>query len=186
MTYPAPGRTSREYIRSGLQFATSPAHDPSHYPPDVISANCQTSSLYCPGKMCHGHPHYHKCQHTSVKWLYCPEAAFDLETGYEAPCSNPIYSTPQPSSADCPLQNCHYKTLRGSWTCCQCGYDTNSQGWCNGKSHDPRLGRPWAPMGLEPAAWQTCGHGCCGKCTRNSEILPPLFSYAGIELITSA
>lgn len=116
--------------------------------------------------MCHGHPHYHTCQHTSVKWLYCPEAVFDLDTGYETPCSNPIYSTPQPSNADCPLQNCHFKTLRGSWTCCKCGTDTNTQGWCSGMTN--RLGNAWAPRGLEPSAWQTCGHGCCSKCTRNT------------------
>ncbi|KAI1749694.1 hypothetical protein F4782DRAFT_549473 [Xylaria castorea] len=80
--------------------------------------------------MCHGHPHYHPCSHTSVKWLYCPEAIFDLSTGYETPCANPIYSTAQPVNSDCPLQNCNFKALKGSWTCCVCGQGPNAQGWC--------------------------------------------------------
>jgi hypothetical protein len=122
--------------------------------------------------MCHGHPHYHKCQHTSVKWLYCPEAIFDLDTGYETPCSNPIYSTPQLSHSDCPLQNCHFKALRGSWTCCKCGHSTNTLGWCSGKRTDlTSIGDGyWNPIDLEPRGWQTCGHGCCNMCSRNSEL----------------
>ncbi|KAI1800436.1 hypothetical protein F4811DRAFT_556804 [Daldinia bambusicola] len=92
--------------------------------------------------MCHGHPHYHPCSHTSVKWLYCPEAMFDLDTGYETPCSNPIYSTPQPTNVDCPLQNCNFKALMGSWNCCVCGKGPNTQGWCTS------LGRrtDWNPL----------------------------------------
>lgn len=116
--------------------------------------------------MCHGHPHYHSCSHTSLKWLYCPEAVFDLETGYEAPCANPIYSSPQPSSSDCPLQHCHFKALRGNnWTCCQCGNNTNTKGWCTGTSND---GGDWPEsLGMEPQQWHTCGHGCCNNCSRN-------------------
>ncbi|KAI0123992.1 hypothetical protein BJ170DRAFT_598319 [Xylariales sp. AK1849] len=137
--------------------------------------------------MCHGHPHYHKCQHTSVKWLYCPEAIFDLDTGYETPCSNPIYSTPQPSNSDCPLQNCHFKSLRGTWTCCDCGH-TNSQGWCEGnmsleKSRGYNIPDPWTPIGLEPVGWQICGHGCCHSCSRNvsSRGSTPEMSFSDIR-----
>ncbi|KAK8036102.1 hypothetical protein PG993_008716 [Apiospora rasikravindrae] len=116
--------------------------------------------------MCHGHPHYHTCHHTSVKWLYCPEAMFDLETGYETPCSNPIYSTPQLASSECPLQNCLFKQLKGDrWTCCRCGHNANKEGWCVGKINHP-FGS-WTPRGLEPQNWQTCGHGYCGKCSRD-------------------
>lgn len=118
--------------------------------------------------MCHGHPHYHTCHHTSVKWLYCPEAMFDLETGYETPCSNPIYSTPQLASSECPLQNCLFKQLKGDrWTCCRCGHNANKEGWCVGKINHP-FGS-WTPRGLEPQSWQTCGHGYCSKCNPDCE-----------------
>ncbi|KAH6653498.1 hypothetical protein BKA67DRAFT_606964 [Truncatella angustata] len=116
--------------------------------------------------MCHAHPHYHGCQHTSVKWFYCPEGAFDPKVGYASPCSNPIYTAPQPSNADCPLQNCNYKVLGGSWTCCQCAYNANSQGWCNGK--DSRLGKTYIVSSSGNTEWQSCGHGCCSKCVANN------------------
>ncbi|KAH9884275.1 hypothetical protein F4778DRAFT_800235 [Xylariomycetidae sp. FL2044] len=113
--------------------------------------------------MCHGHPHHHPCQHTSVKWLYCPEAVFDLETGYETPCSNPIYSTPQPTNVDCPLSNCHFSALRGSWTCCKCGSGPNTQGWCNALSQQV----VYNPMTRNNELMElSCGHGCCSKCNR--------------------
>ncbi|KAI1262220.1 hypothetical protein F5Y18DRAFT_419116 [Xylariaceae sp. FL1019] len=113
--------------------------------------------------MCHGHPHYHPCSHTSVKWLYCPEAHFDLNTGYEHPCANPIYSTAQPVTGDCPLQNCNYKTLKGSWNCCICGNGPNTQGWCMAitpkePEYNHSTGR-WETEGV-------CGHGCCSRCSR--------------------
>ncbi|KAK8869417.1 HOOK domain containing protein [Apiospora arundinis] len=116
--------------------------------------------------MCHGHPHYHTCHHTSVKWLYCPEAMFDLETGYETPCSATIYSTPQLASNECPLHNCQLKQLKGdSWACCRCGHNANKEGWCVGKINHP-FGS-WTPRGLEPQNWQTCGHGYCSMCNRD-------------------
>ncbi|KAI1499555.1 hypothetical protein F5X99DRAFT_273194 [Biscogniauxia marginata] len=115
--------------------------------------------------MCHGHPHYHPCSHTSVKWLYCPEAIFDLDTGYETPCSNPIYSKPQPTTLDCPLQNCNFKVLKGSWNCCVCGKGPNTQGWCTMLRHrvdfNPLTGRV-ENMELP------CGHGCCSMCSGSS------------------
>lgn len=117
--------------------------------------------------MCHGHPHYHLCSHTSTKWLYCPEANFDLNTGHETPCQNPIFSTMQPSNTDCPLSNCHYKALRGSWTCCKCGHNANNKGWCEGITDN--LDGSWDPVGMEPKGWQTCGHGCCDDCGSNSK-----------------
>ncbi|KAH9996738.1 hypothetical protein F4779DRAFT_185172 [Xylariaceae sp. FL0662B] len=112
--------------------------------------------------MCHGHPHYHPCSHTSVKWLYCPEAPFDLETGYETPCSNPIYSAPQPTNVDCPLQNCNFKALMGSWNCCVCGRGPNTQGWCTVLSHRME----WNPLTDQIEEREVpCGHGCCSKCS---------------------
>ncbi|KAI8624719.1 hypothetical protein F5Y19DRAFT_480322 [Xylariaceae sp. FL1651] len=113
--------------------------------------------------MCHGHPHYHPCSHTSVKWLYCPEAVFDLSTGYEAPCANPIYSTAQPANTDCPLQNCNFKALKGSWTCCVCGKGPNTQGWCTVL----RRAVEWNPLTKREEDMDVpCGHGCCSKCSR--------------------
>ncbi|KAI2607815.1 hypothetical protein GGR54DRAFT_643903 [Hypoxylon sp. NC1633] len=112
--------------------------------------------------MCHGHPHYHPCSHTSVKWLYCPEAIFDLDTGYETPCSNPIYSTPQPTNVDCPLQNCNFKALMGNWNCCVCGKGPNAQGWCTSLSR--RM--DWNPLtGNVEDMEVACGHGCCSSCS---------------------
>jgi hypothetical protein len=137
----------------------------------VILILCYRIAIYI-SIMCHGHPHYHECQHTSVKWLYCPEAGFDLETGYETPCSNPIYSAPQPSSLSCPLQNCHYKTLRGSWTCCRCGYESNTQGWCDGQVEDAG---GYRLEGFPPPSVQTCGHGCCSKCIGNGKTSSPSY-----------
>ncbi|KAI0470800.1 hypothetical protein GGR56DRAFT_678096 [Xylariaceae sp. FL0804] len=115
--------------------------------------------------MCHGHPHFHPCKHTSVKWLYCPEAAFDLDTGYETPCSNAIYSAPQPTNVDCPLKNCNFKPLRGSWNCCVCGNGPNTQGWCTVVRH----GMDWNPFtGRVEDMDMPCGHGCCSQCSRTS------------------
>ncbi|KAI0160078.1 hypothetical protein GGR52DRAFT_177856 [Hypoxylon sp. FL1284] len=115
--------------------------------------------------MCHGHPHFHPCSHTSVKWLYCPEAMFDLDTGYETPCSNPIYSTPQPTKLDCPLQNCNFKALMGNWNCCVCGKGPNTQGWCT----VPCRRMDWNPLtGRVEDMEVPCGHGCCSSCSPSS------------------
>ncbi|KAF3065317.1 hypothetical protein GL218_02749 [Daldinia childiae] len=132
--------------------------------------------------MCHGHPHYHPCSHTSVKWLYCPEAMFDLDTGYETPCSNPIYSTPQPTNVDCPLQNCNFKALMGSWICCVCGKGPNTQGWCTS------LGRrtDWNPLTRKVEEMEMpCGHGCCSSCSPSCEAtsrgVSPEISFAEVR-----
>ncbi|KAI1336346.1 hypothetical protein F5Y15DRAFT_204011 [Xylariaceae sp. FL0016] len=130
--------------------------------------------------MCHGHPHIHACKHTSVKWLYCPEAVFDLNTGYETPCANPIYSAPQPSNVDCPLQNCNYKALKGSWTCCMCGSGPNTQGWCTVL----RPGVDWNPLTKRMESMNlACGHGCCSKCARtsSSQSASPELSFSEIR-----
>ncbi|KAI1368119.1 hypothetical protein F5Y08DRAFT_296593 [Xylaria arbuscula] len=117
--------------------------------------------------MCHGHPHYHPCSHTSVKWLYCPEANFDLSTGYEAPCANPIYSTAQPVKTDCPLKNCNFKALKGSWNCCVCGQGPNTQGWCT----VVRRVVDWNPLTKTRENMDvTCGHGCCDRCSRYRQL----------------
>ncbi|KAI1420912.1 hypothetical protein F5Y12DRAFT_787893 [Xylaria sp. FL1777] len=130
--------------------------------------------------MCHGHPHYHPCNHTSVKWLYCPEANFDLATGYEAPCANPIYSTPQPSKTDCPLKNCNFKALKGSWCCCVCGQGPNTQGWCT----VVRRAMDWNPLTKTMENMDVpCGHGCCGECSRypSSRGSTPEMSFAEVR-----
>ncbi|KAI2470801.1 hypothetical protein F4781DRAFT_429980 [Annulohypoxylon bovei var. microspora] len=130
--------------------------------------------------MCHGHPHYHPCSHTSVKWLYCPEAMFDLDTGYETPCSNPIYSTPQPTNIDCPLQNCNFKALMGSWNCCVCGKGPNTQGWCTALSH--RM--DWNPLTGQVEEMEVpCGHGCCSSCSPSSTSrgASPEISFADVR-----
>ncbi|KAI0536175.1 hypothetical protein GGR58DRAFT_405748 [Xylaria digitata] len=127
--------------------------------------------------MCHGHPHYHPCSHTSVKWLYCPEAIFDLSTGYEAPCANPIYSTAQPVKSDCPLKNCNFKALKGSWNCCECGQGPNTQGWCTVVRRD--VG--WNPLTKRMENMDVpCGHGCCSNCSRypSSRGSTPEISFA--------
>ena len=124
--------------------------------------------------MCHGHPHQHACSHTSIKWLYCPEAIFDLDTGYEEHCSNPIYSTIQPTNADCPLQHCYYKAVRGSWNCCKCGQGPNTLGWCT---------MPVQEAGQNDLTGETqligeqCNHGCCKRCTRYRKSFPSKWNY---------
>ncbi|KAI0403353.1 hypothetical protein F4802DRAFT_293757 [Xylaria palmicola] len=130
--------------------------------------------------MCHGHPHYHPCSHTSVKWLYCPEAIFDLSTGYETPCGNPIYSTAQPVNSDCPLQNCNFKALKGSWMCCICGQGPNTQGWCTA----PKLALNWNPVTQMMENMDVpCGHGCCSGCSRyqSSRGSSPDISFAEVR-----
>ncbi|KAI0859422.1 hypothetical protein F4860DRAFT_482666 [Xylaria cubensis] len=135
--------------------------------------------------MCHGHPHYHPCSHTSVKWLYCPEAMFDLSTGYEAPCANPIYSKAQPVRSDCPLQNCNFKALKGSWTCCVCGQGPNAQGWCTVL----RRAMNWNPVTKTMEDMDVpCGHGCCSQCSRHpsSRGSSPEISFAEVRKTRAA
>ncbi|KAI0117983.1 hypothetical protein GGR51DRAFT_555265 [Nemania sp. FL0031] len=119
--------------------------------------------------MCHGHPQIHPCYHTSVKWLYCPEAIFDMATGYETPCSHPIYSAAQPVNTDCPLKNCNFKVLKGRWKCCLCGYGPNKKGWCTAT----RLGMNWNPVMQRMENMEVqCGHGCCHKCSHQPSSKP--------------
>ncbi|TDZ35599.1 hypothetical protein C8034_v000660 [Colletotrichum sidae] len=110
--------------------------------------------------MCHGHPRWHPCSHTSINWHYCPSALIDLETGVETPCTHLSYATAQPSNADCPLVNCQFKAMGGSWTCCQCGQGPNTQGWCM----MPRT--PHNTHGMDAETSRTCDHGCCVDCVR--------------------
>ncbi|KXH25564.1 hypothetical protein CNYM01_00345 [Colletotrichum nymphaeae SA-01] len=111
--------------------------------------------------MCHGHPRLHPCSHTSINWHYCPSALIDLETGVETPCSHLSYATAQPSNADCPLINCQFKAMGGTWTCCQCNQGPNTQGWCTMPKVSPGYGIA-APVNES----QTCDHGCCAECAR--------------------
>lgn len=107
--------------------------------------------------MCHGHPRYHSCAHTSMKWHYCPSASIDLETGYQTPCHNVSFAPSQGSSASCPLQTCHFKEKGGRWMCCQCKQGPNTQGWCTSTQ---------TMLGGDCASYVTCDHGCCNKCIR--------------------
>ncbi|KAH7211613.1 hypothetical protein DER44DRAFT_742191 [Fusarium oxysporum] len=113
--------------------------------------------------MCHGHPRHHPCAHTSINWHYCPSALIDLETGYETPCSNTSFAAAQPTTSDCPLQNCQFKSKGGSWTCCSCQQGPNTQGWCT---------MPMSRMAMNPESFSvesvetTCDHGCCSKCVQ--------------------
>ncbi|KAK2737477.1 hypothetical protein CKAH01_07548 [Colletotrichum kahawae] len=110
--------------------------------------------------MCHGHPRWHPCSHTSINWHYCPSALIDLETGVETPCTHLSYATAQPSNADCPLLNCQYKAMGGTWTCCQCGQGPNTQGWCT-------MPKPVQDSnGMSTEETKTCDHGCCAECAR--------------------
>ncbi|KAM9876862.1 hypothetical protein VDGL01_09044 [Verticillium dahliae] len=116
--------------------------------------------------MCHGHPRHHPCSHTSVNWHYCPAAIIDLDTGIETPCSHLSYAAAQPSNTDCALQNCHYKAMGGSWSCCQCQQTSNKLGWCTNiiwKASDDPVDVPRAAYRQEP-----CAHGCCERCSRST------------------
>ncbi|CCF37963.1 hypothetical protein CH063_09178 [Colletotrichum higginsianum] len=112
--------------------------------------------------MCHGHPRWHPCSHTSINWHYCPSAMIDLETGVETPCSHVSYATAQPSNTDCPLLNCQFKAMGGTWTCCQCGQGPNDQGWCTMPKRMPDQNYG----GIAADETRTCDHGCCAECTR--------------------
>ena len=118
--------------------------------------------------MCHGHPRHHPCAHTSINWHYCPSALIDLETGYETPCSNMSFAAAQPTTSDCPLQNCQFKSKGGSWTCCSCQQGPNTQGWCT---------MPLSRLTMNPESFSvesietTCDHGCCSKCIRYGECI---------------
>lgn len=113
--------------------------------------------------MCHGHPRYHPCGHSSLVWYYCPSALIDLETGYETPCRNVSFAPAQSSNLDCPLQNCFFGEKGGSWICCQCKQGPNNQGWCT----TPAAGIETASIEyLVEEDQKTCDHGCCDQCAK--------------------
>ncbi|PTB72314.1 hypothetical protein M440DRAFT_1096379 [Trichoderma longibrachiatum ATCC 18648] len=113
--------------------------------------------------MCHGHPRYHSCAHTSLVWYYCPSAHIDLETGFETPCRNVSFAPAQSSALSCPLKNCHFVDKGGSWICCKCNQGPNMQGWCSAPIAN-------APDDLDSLRLddeqRTCDHGCCDDCRR--------------------
>ncbi|KAJ0165300.1 hypothetical protein CTA2_11704 [Colletotrichum tanaceti] len=111
--------------------------------------------------MCHGHPRTHPCSHMSINWHYCPAATIDLETGVETACSNLTYATAQPSKTECPLLNCMFMALGGSWTCCQCNQGPNDKGWCTMSVPNQQ-----DDGGVAADETRTCDHGCCADCTR--------------------
>lgn len=115
--------------------------------------------------MCHGHPRRHPCSHTSINWHYCPAAVIDLSTGVETPCRHLTYASSQPTASDCPLQNCQYKAMGGSWTCCQCNHGPNESGWCENFIQLP----PDEPTHFDDAHLEQCAHGCCERCTRSGK-----------------
>ncbi|OLN96723.1 hypothetical protein CCHL11_02277 [Colletotrichum chlorophyti] len=112
--------------------------------------------------MCHGHPRWHPCSHTSINWHYCPSALIDLETGVETPCTHLSYAIAQPSNSDCPLLNCQFKAMGGTWTCCQCGQGPNTYGWCTMTMPKPSQHLD----GHVTEELETCDHGCCAECER--------------------
>ncbi|KKA30146.1 hypothetical protein TD95_002791 [Thielaviopsis punctulata] len=111
--------------------------------------------------MCHGIPRSHPCSHSSVSWSYCPASAIDLKTGYETPCSKTSFARLQATATDCPLRNCAFSELGGSWTCCMCRNGPNQQGWCNFA-----VCKYVQNQELQCAEMveTTCGHGCCENC----------------------
>ncbi|KEZ46644.1 hypothetical protein SAPIO_CDS0473 [Scedosporium apiospermum] len=130
--------------------------------------------------MCHGQPRIHPCSHTSVTWHYCPSASQDPDTGYETPCSSTTFAPSQQTTANCPLQNCQFKDMEGSWTCCACKQGPNTQGWCTMPT--ARLKRN--PETFEVEAFETtCDHGCCKNCTHFSMSNPPTpdMAYGGVR-----
>lgn len=113
-------------------------------------------------KMCHGHPKYHPCAHTSVSWYYCASAYFDMTTGAVSPCGNPIMNDSQSTKSACPLQYCSFAAKGKRWLCCQCNQGPNTQGWCTQRLTAQQVGiDPYAAGELQ----MTCDHGCCKKCT---------------------
>ncbi|EHK49483.1 hypothetical protein TRIATDRAFT_189580 [Trichoderma atroviride IMI 206040] len=113
--------------------------------------------------MCHGHPRYHECAHTSLVWYYCPSAKIDLETGYETPCRNATFAPAQSSSLSCPLKNCQFAYKGGSWICCKCNQGPNTQGWCSTPLADTPDDLGSLRIGSDQ---RTCDHGCCDDCRR--------------------
>lgn len=113
--------------------------------------------------MCHGHPRYHECAHTSLVWYYCPSAKIDLETGYETPCRNATFAPAQSSSLSCPLKNCQFADKGGSWICCKCNQGPNTQGWCSTPLADIPDDLGSLRIGSDQ---RTCDHGCCDDCRR--------------------
>ncbi|KAL7921268.1 hypothetical protein ACQKWADRAFT_127878 [Trichoderma austrokoningii] len=113
--------------------------------------------------MCHGHPRYHECAHTSLVWYYCPSAKIDLETGYETPCRNATFAPAQSSSLSCPLKNCQFADKGGSWICCKCNQGPNTQGWCSTPLTDITDDIGSLRIGGDQ---RTCDHGCCDDCRR--------------------
>ncbi|KAH7024547.1 uncharacterized protein B0I36DRAFT_162856 [Microdochium trichocladiopsis] len=81
--------------------------------------------------MCRAHPRRHPCSHTSVHWLYCPRAHFDVRRGrVSGPCNSQTQAAMQSVGTRCTLQHCAFGDLGGGWHCCQCGQGPNSFGWC--------------------------------------------------------
>lgn len=118
--------------------------------------------------MCRGHPHTHPCSHTSIAWDYCPDAQLDLDAAYDSPCADISFAPSRPTASVCPLQNCQFKDMGGSWTCCACGRGPNTQGWCTMPT--ARLRRDPETFEVEAVA-ATCDHGCCNNCYGKSPLL---------------
>ncbi|KAL7941330.1 hypothetical protein V8C42DRAFT_182399 [Trichoderma barbatum] len=131
----------------------------------ITSYTCSFSSItnYHSLKMCHGHPRYHSCAHTSLVWYYCPSAHIDLETGFETPCRNVSFAPAQSSPLSCPLKNCQFVDKGGSWICCKCNQGPNTQGWCS--TPMANIQDDLDSLQLEDVQ-RTCDHGCCDDCKR--------------------
>jgi hypothetical protein len=130
--------------------------------------------------MCHGHPRYHSCAHTSMVWYYCPSASIDLQTGYEAPCRNVTLAPSQASRTSCPLSVCYFKEKGGQWTCCQCKQGPNLQGWCT-----MPLGLSNGDVNLSSQLQMTCDHGCCKSCKKSGMDSSIFVLYVNAGLINT-
>jgi hypothetical protein len=130
-------------------------------------------------KMCHGHPRYHACAHTSLIWYYCPSAKIDLETGYETPCRNATFAPAQSSSLSCPLKNCQFADKGGSWVCCKCNQGPNTQGWCSTPMTDIQDDLDALSLGGDQ---RTCDHGCCDDCKRFGKLVDIESNPAGANV----
>ncbi|KLP07507.1 Uncharacterized protein Y057_12946 [Fusarium fujikuroi] len=98
---------------------------------------------------------------TNIPRLAAPAAVPGLVLGLKGAVGE--WTLGQPTTSDCPLQNCEFKSKGGSWTCCSCQQGPNTQGWCT---------MPMSRMTMNPESFSvesvetTCDHGCCSKCVQ--------------------
>ncbi|KAK0383879.1 hypothetical protein NLU13_7971 [Sarocladium strictum] len=115
--------------------------------------------------MCHAHPRYHPCNHTSMSWFFCATASCDLKQGTSEPCSDTRLGLDQSVKMDCPLKACKFKQKGPEWICCLCHQGPNTKGWCT----MPKGGDRWSSSAHGNNDVTTCDHGCCEDCIAISQ-----------------